>query len=78
MADIWYRAEGPRGARSSARRPRGVVAVFSANHGPWRWRRSPDAAADDVEVEPASRHHSEFFIEATARHIEPRDGRPAT
>ncbi len=67
MADIWYRAEGS-GREVIREATAGVVAVF-ANHGPVL-QALADAAADDVEVEAAYRGSLEYFIEATARHIE--------
>jgi AcrR family transcriptional regulator len=66
-ADIWYRAEGS-GREVIREATAKVVAVFE-RHGAVL-QALADAAADDVEVEAAYRGAQEFFIEATALHIE--------
>jgi AcrR family transcriptional regulator len=66
-ADIWYRAEGS-GREVIREATAEVVAVFE-RHGAVL-QALADAAADDVEVEAAYRGAQEFFIEATALHIE--------
>jgi TetR/AcrR family transcriptional regulator, ethionamide resistance regulator len=67
-ADIWYEAEGTSGREVIREATAGVVAVFE-RHGAML-QALADAAADDPEVEAAYRGGLEFFIEATARHIE--------
>jgi AcrR family transcriptional regulator len=67
MADVWYTAEGS-GRDVIREATAGVVDVF-AQHGAVL-EALADAAADDPEVEAAYRGSLEFFIEATARHIE--------
>ena len=67
MADVWYGAEGS-GREVIREATVGVVAVF-AQHGAVLEALS-DAAADDPEVEAAHRGALNFFIDATARHIE--------
>jgi TetR/AcrR family transcriptional regulator, ethionamide resistance regulator len=66
-AAIWYQSDrdGPEVIREATR---GIVAVFE-RHGAVL-EALADAAADDPEVEAAHRGVSEFFIAATARHIE--------
>ena len=67
MANVWYGAEGS--GRDVIREATvGVVAVF-AQHGAVM-EALADAAADDPEVEAAHRGALNFFIDATARHIE--------
>jgi TetR/AcrR family transcriptional regulator, ethionamide resistance regulator len=67
IADIWYRAERP-GPEVIREAITGIVSVF-VRHGPVLEALS-DAAADDPEVELAHRGVLNYFIEATARHIE--------
>ena len=67
MADIWYQAQG-RGQDVIREATAGVVAVFE-RHGAVL-EALADAAADDPEVEAVHRRVLNFFIEATARHIE--------
>ena len=67
MADIWYRAQGT-GRDVIREATSGVVAVFE-RHGAVM-EALADAAADDREVELAYRTSQDFFIQATAKHIE--------
>jgi TetR/AcrR family transcriptional regulator, ethionamide resistance regulator len=67
MADVWYTAEGS-GRDVIREATAGVVDVF-ARHGAVL-EALADAAADDPDVEAAYRGSLEFFIEATARHID--------
>jgi TetR/AcrR family transcriptional regulator, ethionamide resistance regulator len=66
-ANIWYEAEGS-GREVIREATAGVVAVFE-RHGAVLAALA-DAAADDPEVESAHRGVQEYFIAATARHIE--------
>jgi len=67
MAEIWYGGEGS-GREVIREATAGVVAVFE-RHGAVL-EALADAAADDPEVEAAHRGVLNFFVEATARHIE--------
>ena len=67
MADIWYRAEGS-GREVIHEATTGIVAIFE-RHGAVM-EALADAAADDREVEVAYRASQEFFIQATAKHVE--------
>ncbi len=66
-ADVWYTAQGS-GREVIREATAGVVDVF-ARHGAVL-QALADAAADDLDVEAAYRGSLEYFIEATARHIE--------
>ena len=66
-AEVWYGAEGS-GREVIREATAGVVAVFE-RHGAVL-EALADAAADNPEVEAAHRGVLNFFIEATARHIE--------
>jgi AcrR family transcriptional regulator len=67
MADIWYRAEGT-GRDVIHEATTGVVAIFE-RHGAVM-EALADAAADDRQVELAYRGSQDFFIDATAKHIQ--------
>ena len=67
MAEIWYRAEGT-GRDVIHEATSGVVAIFE-RHGAVM-EALADAAADDHEVELAYRGSQDFFIQATAKHIQ--------
>ena len=66
-ADVWYGAAGS-GQEVIREATAGVVAVFE-RHGAVL-EALADAAADNPEVEAAHRGVLNFFVEATARHIE--------
>ena len=67
MAEIWYRSEGT-GRDVIREATTGIVSIFE-RHGAVM-EALADAAADDREVELAYRTSQDFFVQATAKHIE--------